>query len=165
MIATRQRRTLSDHDALAALIERIHTACLTVECMPPDGPDGYFSTWPRYKLTWWDAEEHGSHRTDAAVTAGLIRAPQFAPTPRQVSDCLPALTLLDGVPSRWRRVVSARAHQDWYGWPGGWRAIGADCSCSHKTARLWYICAINHAYRNHTGKRRNALIRQPQAAC
>ena len=87
----------------------------------------------------------GSRRTDAAITAKLISPPRFHPTSLQVDDCLPALALLDGVPPPWRRIVSARAHQEWCDWPGGWRAIGADCGCSHKTARLNHFRAMRHA--------------------
>ncbi len=143
---------------LAALTERLHRACLTVQCLPADGPKSFFSTWPRYKLDWYDAEEWGSYRTDEALTQGLIAPPRFAPTPAEVDDCLPALALLNGLPWLCRRVVSLRAHQLWYGtharadeayayWRGGWsmvaRAAGLD---HHEKAKRAHWRAVRTAY-------------------
>lgn len=138
--------TLLDDPEFDAMQHRLHRACLTIACLPDDGPKGYFSTWPRYKLEWWDAEEWGSNRTDSAVTARLISPPRFAPTGAEVDDCLPALSLLDGLPGLYRRVLMLRAHQLWYGlhagpdeahaiWRGGWRMIGETCGISHWRAR------------------------------
>lgn len=132
----------------AALIERLHTACLTVQCLPNDGPKGTYTLWPRYRHTWWDEGNENSKLSAADITRRLIAPPKFYADAKQIDDCLPALALLDGVPSLWRRIVSARAHQLWYDAPGGWRAIGADCGVSHKTARVSYLRAISHAFDN-----------------
>lgn len=142
---------------IEALTARLHRACLTVAALPADGPKGFYSLWPRYKLTWWDAEDFGSHRTDAAVTRRLIAPPRFAPTPKEIDDCLPALQLLEGLPRLHRRVLMLRAHQLWYGehaaadeeyahWRGGWRMIGRACGVSHEKARRAHWEAIRHAY-------------------
>lgn len=140
------------------LTQRLHTACLTLSCMAADGPSAFFSTWPRFRLEWYDAEELGSHRTDAAVTKGLIAPPLFTPTPKQVDDCLPALSLLDETPWIMKRIVMLRAHQIWYGrhaapddedhakWRGGWRAIGAMCKRSYEGCRIIHAQAITHAF-------------------
>lgn len=146
-----------------AMMERLHTAALTVACLPSDGPKGFFSTWPRYKLDWWDAEDWGSQRTDQAVTARLIAPPRFAPTPQQVDDCLPALALLDGLQPLHRRVIRLRAHQLWYGehaaadedyahWRGGWRMIGKACGVSHERARGAHRDAVLHAFARSTAR-------------
>lgn len=139
-----------------AMQHRLHRACLTIACLPGDGPKSFFSTWPRYKLDWWDAEEWGSHRTDGAVTARLISPPRFTPTPAEVDDCLPALSLLNEAPRLGRIVLMLRAHQDWYGtharaderyahWRGGWRMIGESCGISDNTARHAHRDAIRGA--------------------
>ncbi len=148
-----------------AMQHRLHRACLTIACLPGDGPKGFFSTWPRYKLDWFDAEEWGSHRTDAAVTARLISPPRFAPTPAEVDDCLPALSLLDAEPTSprmatrfklGRTVLMLRAMQLWYGehagaderyahWRGGWRMIGEALGASHVTARAIHVETVNRA--------------------
>jgi hypothetical protein len=150
-----------------AMQARLHRACLTIAALPSDGPKGFFSTWPRYKLDWWDAEDWGSQRTDRAVTQRLISPPRFSPTPAEVDDCLPALSLLDAEPSSprqarkfalYRRVLALRAHQLWYGehagaderyahWRGGWRMIGETCGVSHITARHAHREAVNRAIR------------------
>lgn len=145
-------RAPSDADTaeLLALMDRLHTACLTVACLPADGPKGLYSLWPRYKLVWWDAEEHGAYRTDAAITAGLIAPPPFTPTPAQVDDCLPALALLDGLPSLNRRILSMRAHQLWAG-RESWRRIARHVGLSHpqKALRI-HKDTVEHAFRaNH----------------
>jgi len=139
-----------------AMERRLHDACLTIAALPGDGPKSFFSTWPRYKLEWWDAEEWGSHRTDAAVTARLISPARFTPTPAQVDDCLPALALLDGQPRLHRRVLMLRAQQQWYGqhaaadeayahWRGGWRMIGEQLGISHWLARASHRKTIRAA--------------------
>lgn len=141
---------------MLAMMERLHTAALTAACLPADGPKGFFSTWPRYKLEWWDAEDWGDQRTDQAVTARLISPPRFAATPRQIDDCLPALALLNGLQRLNRRVIQLRAHQLWYGdhaaadeayahWRGGWRMIGRQCGVSHEKARSAHRDAVVHA--------------------
>lgn len=129
----------------AQLIERIHIACLTVQCLPGDGPKGTYTLWPAYRHTWWDEGNENSKLSAADITRRLITPPRFFPTPKQIDDCLPTLALFDGAPALWRRVVSARAHQDWYDLPGGWRAIGADCGLSHTNARKHYLRAISFA--------------------
>lgn len=142
---------------IEALTERLHTACLTVQTFPPDGPRGFYSLWPRYKLDWWDAEDFGSQRTDEAVTRRLIAPPGFVPTPTQVDDCLPALALLDGLPRLNKRAVSLRAHQLWYGkhaaadeayahWRGGWRMIGKALGVHMEIARRAHWKAVRTAY-------------------
>src|SRR5690606_7060774 len=40
-----------------AMQHRLHRACLTSACLPGDGPKAFFSTGPRYKLDWYDAED------------------------------------------------------------------------------------------------------------
>lgn len=139
-----------------AMQHRLHRACLTIACLPGDGPKAFFSTWPRYKLDWYDAEEWGSQRTDAAVTARLIAPPAFTPTPAEIDDCLPALALLDGAPKLHRQVLMLRAHQDWFGthakaderyahWRGGWRAIGEALGVSHWLARAIHRKTVREA--------------------
>lgn len=148
-----------------AMQHRLHRACLTVACLPSDGPKSFFSTWPRYKLDWWDAEEWGSHRTDGAVTARLISPPRFTPTPAEIDDCLPALSLLNDTPTGprlafkfklFRGVLMLRAHQLWYGehakaderfayLRGGWRMIADEFGVSHVTARSAHNEAVRRA--------------------
>lgn len=144
--------------AKGELTQRLHTACLTIACLPEDGPRAFYSTWPRYRLEWYDAEELGSARTDEAVTKGLIAPPAFTPTPRQVDDCLPALSLLDGLSHVHHRIVMLRAHQLWYGqhaapddedhahWRGGWRAIAQKCRMNHMKAQRLHARAVSHAF-------------------
>lgn len=145
--------------AKAALVDRIHTACLTVASMPKAGPRAFFSTWPAHKLEWWDAEDFGSQRTQEAVTRALIQPPRFYPTAKQIDDALPALELLDGgADQRQRRIIRLRAQQLWYGHhvspcderyghlSGGWRGIGALCRCTHTTARTQHAKAISYAF-------------------
>lgn len=144
---------------LLDMIDRIHTACLTVGTLPPGGPRGFFSTWPAYKLDWYDAEEFGFQRTDESITKRLIQPPRFFATPKQIDDCLPALALLNGVTPLERRCVRYRATQLWYGehvdasdeafahLRGGWRAIGRLARCSHTTARNSHKSAMLYALR------------------
>lgn len=151
--------------AFEAMQARLHRACLTIAALPGDGPKGMFSTWPRYKLEWFDAEDWGSHRTDASVTARLIAPPRFYPTPAEIDDCLPALMLLDREPATGRQTrafrlgrttLMLRAHQLWYGeyakaderfayLQGGWRMIGEAFNVSHITAKAAHDKAIRHA--------------------
>lgn len=133
-------------DAKADLIDRLHTACLTVQCMPSDGPKGTYTLWPSYRHTWWDEGNENSKLSAADITRRLIQAPRFYATAKQIDACLPTLALLDGCDPNWRRIVSARAHQLWYDIPGGWRAIGADCGVAHKTARVHYLKAVSYAF-------------------
>lgn len=133
-------------EAKADLIDRLHTACLTIQSLPGDGPKGTYTLWPSYRHTWWDEGNENSKLSAADITRRLIRAPRFYATAKQIDACLPTLALLDGCDPSWRRIVSARAHQLWYDAPGGWRAIGADCGCSHKTARINYLKAISYAF-------------------
>jgi hypothetical protein len=139
---------------LEAVMERLHRACLTMACLPADGPRGFYSTWPRYKLTWWDPGNEDSKLSAADITRRFIAPPHFTPTPKEVDDCLPALALLDGLGWLHRRVLRLRAHQLWYGehagadeeyahWRGGWRMIGAECGVSHEMARrLHWQCVV-----------------------
>lgn len=131
----------------AAIIDRIHTACLTVTTLPPDGPKGPYSLWPSYRHSWWDEGNEISKLSAADITRRLISPPEFVATPRQIDDCLPALALLDGEEALTRRVVALRALQLWYGkhaaadderWAhlrGGWRGIGDLVGLAHKNAR------------------------------
>lgn len=129
-------------DALDAVTQRLHDACLTVACLPPDGPRGFFSTWPAYRLEWWDEGNEASKLSDADIARRLLKPPRFTPTPRQVDDCLPALALLDGVTRTERRVVAARAVQLWNDLDGGWRAVGRACGVSHTAARRLHWSAM-----------------------
>lgn len=153
-MAAKRRDTTA---ALEAIEARLHRACLTLECLPGDGPRGVYSLWPRYKLTFYDAEEAGSYRGDAVITSRFIRPPGFAPTPAEVDDCLPALALMDGLSNTHRLVVRLRAHQEWYGlhagseedyahWRGGWRAIGAMSGMHFTHAARLHWAAIVYAY-------------------
>lgn len=142
----------------AALIDRIHYACLTIASDVAPAPRGYFSTWPAYRLDWYDLEIMGSTRSDEAITRGLISAPKFVPTAKQIDDALPALALLDGISKRHRKVVRLRALQLWYGmhidaddedfaqWRGGWRGIGKLAGVSHTTARAFHAQAMSYAF-------------------
>lgn len=129
----------------AEVINRLHTACLTVQCLPDDGPRGVYTLWPAYRHTWWDEGNEASKLSAADITRRLISAPRFCPTARQIDECLPTLALLDGGRPIWRRILSARAHQLWYDIPGGWRAIGADCGINHVKAQREHLRAISHA--------------------
>lgn len=143
----------------AALMDRIHTACLTVSTFDRAGPRGFFSTWPAYKLDWYDIEEFGAVRMPEAVVKRLIAPPRFYPTAKQIDDALPALQLLDGgADRRQRKIIRLRAFQLWYGehvdaddeefahWRGGWRAIGALAGCSHTSARTLHAQAMSYAF-------------------
>jgi hypothetical protein len=132
--------------AKAEMCVRIHAACLTVRTLPADGPRGFYSTWPLYRHTWWDEGNEVSRLTAADITARFISPPRFYPTPKQIDDCLPALSLLDGLPRFARVVVSMRAHQKWYDLDGGWRSVGEKLNCAHKTARIAHDRAISHAF-------------------
>lgn len=149
MTAALPRATLAQPDLVAfkaEIISRLHTACLTIQALPGDGPKGPYTLWPLYRHTWWDEGNEASKLSAADITRRLIAPPQFYPTAKQIDDCLPALALLDGVEPIQRRVVSARAHQLWYDIPGGWRAIAADCGVSnHVKAQRLYLRAISHA--------------------
>ena len=120
---------------LDAITDRIHTACLTIACLPGDGPRTTFSTWPAYRHDWWDWGNEASRLSDEDIARRLLKPPRFTPTPRQVDDALPALALLDGVDRTTRLVVAARAAQLWYDLDGGWRAIGRAAGTSHEAAR------------------------------
>ena len=131
-----------------AFIDRMHDACLTMVSLPPDGPRRMYSTWPAYRLEWWDAEIAGSKRQDESITKGLIAAPRFFPTARQIDDCLPMLALMDGVERRDRRIVAMRAVQLWYA-PhdaGSWRRIGASVGLSHEGARKIHYRTMRSAF-------------------
>ena len=132
----------------AELISRLHIAALTIQALPGDGPKGPYTLWPAYRHTWWDEGNEASKLSAADITRRLITPPRFFPTARQIDDCLPTLALLDGGRPIWRRIVSARAHQEWYDLPGGWRAIGADCGITHDRARKGYLRAVSHALEN-----------------
>lgn len=150
-------------EAKIAVMERIHAACLTVRCMPTDGPRGCYSTWPLYRLEWWDEGNEVSKLTAADITARFIEAPKFYPTAKQIDDCLPALSLMDGLPRFSRVVVSMRAHQRWYDLHGGWRAVGEKLKCSHKTARLAHDRVISHALLQHLSRNSFANPKHPAA--
>lgn len=140
--------------ALEAVTERLHTACLTMAVLDGDGPRGYYSTWPRYKLTWWDPGNEDSKLSAADITRRLIAPPGFSPTPKQVDDALPALMLIEGLTRKHHLTLRLRAHQLWYGehaaadepyafWRGGWRMIGVCCGVSHEKARrLHWQCVV-----------------------
>lgn len=141
---------------LAAMVDRLHAAALTVECLPADGPKGTYSLWPRYRLTWWDPGNEDSKLSGEDITRRLIAPPRFMPTARQIDDCLPALALMEGATKDQWRVVSMRAHQLWYGihaaadedfahWRGGWRRIGQCIGISHEKARGLHSDAIRQA--------------------
>lgn len=154
-------------DQLGAIVERVHRACLTVGTLPKDGPRGLYTTWPLFKLDWFDAEEFGAERMPSAVAERLIQPARFAASPREIDDCLPALALLDGYTPPphiggdvrlARRVIAFRAHQLWYGehakaderyshYRGGWRGIGARFRCSATTARNIHFDAMTYALR------------------
>lgn len=143
-----QPATLDLATLKADVINRLHAACLTVQCLSDDGPRPPYTLWPAYRHTWWDEGNENSKLSAADITRRLISAPRFFPSGKQIDDCLPALALLDGGRPIWRRIVSARAHQLWYDLEGGWRAIGADCGLSHTKARMGYLRAISHALDN-----------------
>lgn len=142
----------------AALIERLHIACLTIASDTKPAPRGFFSTWPAYRLEFYDLEIMGSTRSDEAVTKGLISAPKFYPTAKQIDDALPALALLDGSEKRQKTAVRLRALQLWYGkhidadddefahWRGGWRGIGRLMRTSHTSAQAFHAQAISYAF-------------------
>lgn len=144
-------------DAMIALIDRVHRAALTVATLPPAGPKGLYTLWPAYRLDWWDEGNEVSKLTSADITRRLISPPQFIPTPREIDDCLPALSLLNGVGKLPRRIIRSRAIQIWYGehvaadderyahLRGGWRAVGAMSRCSHTTARKIHYAAMCYA--------------------
>lgn len=142
---------------IEAIMERLHVAALTAACLPADGPRGFYSTWPRYKHTWWDEGNEVSKLSAADITRRLIAPPRFYPTPRQIDDCLPALALLDGLTSNHHRCVRLRAHQLWYGeharadedfahWRGGWRMIGAELGVSHTWAKRLHWESVVKAF-------------------
>lgn len=145
-------------DQIAALTERIHRACLTVAHDRAVGPRGFFSTWPAYRLDWWDAEDFGDQRTDEAITKRLIRPPRFVASAKEIDDALPALQLLAGLEKRHWQVVALKALQGWYGvhltvddpafgvLGRGWRGIGRELNCSHTTAINLHRDAMAHAY-------------------
>lgn len=137
----------ADIEALARFADRIHTACLTAGTFPEAGPRGFFSTWPAYRLEFWDAEEEGRTRQQKELVERFISAPRFVPTPKQIDDCLPALELLNGAPKIGRAAVSARAFFNWYRFDGGWRLIGDRLGISHTSARTFHNNAIIYAYR------------------
>lgn len=142
----------------AELIDRLHTACLTVASDVAPAPRGYFSTWPAYRLDFYDLEILGSTRSDESVTAGLIRAPRFYPTAKQIDDALPALALLEGSTKKQKTAVRLRALQGWYGkhieadddefamWRGGWRGIAKLMRTTHTTAQAFHAQAISYAF-------------------
>lgn len=131
-----------DAATVEAVETRLHAACLTVACLPPDGPRGFYSTWPAYRLEWWDAGNEASQLSDADIARRLLTPPRFSPSPRQVDDCLPTLALLDGVTRLERRVVASRAVQLWNDLDGGWRAVGRACGVSHTSARRMHWGAV-----------------------
>jgi len=124
-------------------MERLHTACLTMNVLSGDGPKGFPSgtsmsrkSWAEFQREWWDAGNEASQLSGADIARRLIAAPPFAATPKQVDDALPALELLKGLSRDHYRVLRLRAHQEWYGehayadeptafWRGGWRLIGS----------------------------------------
>lgn len=142
----------------AALIDRLHTACLTIASDVAPAPRGYFSTWPAYRLDFYDWETMGDTRSDESVTRGLISAPRFFPNAKQIDDALPALRLLDGSPKRQKTALRLRALQGWYGkhiraddeefahWRGGWRGIGRLMRCTHTTAQTLHAQAVSYAF-------------------
>jgi hypothetical protein len=150
----------------AQTIERVHLACLTINTLPSGGPRGFFTTWPLFKLDWYDLEEFGAERMPEAVATRFIQPPRFVATAKQIDDCLVALSLLDGFQSNGtiggdvrlaRRVIRHRAAQLWYGqhvkageafehYRGGWRGIGRLSRCSHTTARKIHAAAMHYAF-------------------
>lgn len=120
---------------IEAVTDRIHAACLTVCVLPSDGPRGFFSTWPAYRLDWWDEGNEASKLSDSDIARRLLKPPRFVASPKQIDDCLPALRLLDGLSRTERRVIASRASQLWNDADGGWRAVGRTAGVSHTTAR------------------------------
>lgn len=140
------RKTPHEVDAgeFSRVIDRVHTATLTVSSFRGDGPAGMFSTWPAYRHTWW---EHGAHFfSDAEITAALVTVPRFTPTPSQIDDCLPMLNLLQGISWYERALVVARASLEYRQSNGGWRALGAMFGTSHRAARQNHYNAMLLAY-------------------
>ncbi len=153
-----------DAALLGAMMERLHTACLTMAVLSGDGPKGYPSggsmsrmSWASMQREWWDAGNEASMLSASDIARRLIAPPNFYPTPKQVDDALPALELLKGV--RWlpRFVLRLRAHQQWYGqhayadepfafWRGGWRMIGDCAGVSHERARTLHWQCITTAF-------------------
>ncbi|HWA22311.1 MAG TPA: hypothetical protein VG735_07955 [Caulobacterales bacterium] len=140
-----------DAAAMAEFIDRMHAACLTVNCLPGDGPKGFFSTWPAYRHTWWDWGNEVSMRSDADIARRLLTPPDFTPTPRQVTECLPLLALLNGVERETRMIIAMRAKQEWWmasGLPafGGWRAIASVVGKSDWTCRNYHYETMRKAF-------------------
>jgi hypothetical protein len=136
-------------DLIAAMTDRIHTACLTVASLPGDGPRTAYTAWPAYRHDWWDWGNEASRLSDNDIARRLLAPPRFTPTPKQVDDCLPALRLLDGVDRTTRLVVSTRAVQLWYAPHRGWRDIGRAAGCSHESARRKHWAAMVSALSRH----------------
>lgn len=132
--------------AVQSIMHRIHTACLTVACLPNDGPRAYVSAWPAYSHEWWDWGNEASQLSDCDIARRFLRPSPFTPSPHQVDDCLPALALLDGCDRQTRIIIAARASQLW-SWPDrGWRDVARVAKCSHESARQKHWRAMVLAY-------------------
>lgn len=148
-------RTPSGAD-LEAMTARLWAASLTIRMQPDGAPRGAFNAWPVYRAEWWDAGAEISKRSDADIARRFLALPRFTPTPAQVSDCLDALALLDGVTALEREIMTAAAVFDWYQLRGGWRRIGRQCGISHTSARRLHWGCIVLAYTRQEAAKRKA---------
>lgn len=136
---------MTDAAALQAVTHRVHRAVLTMAALPSDGPRGFFSSWPAYRHSWWDAGNEASQLCGRDISRRLIRAPVFSPTPAEVDDALPALALLDGIETLNRRIVAARAFQQWYALHGGWRSLCDHFGLSREKLRKLHAASMLYA--------------------
>lgn len=144
-------------DELETMLGRLRAAALTIRMQPDGAPRGTFNAWPVYRAEWWDAGAEISKRSDADISRRFLALPRFAPTPSQVSDCLDALKLLDGVTPLERELITLEAVFSWYQLRGGWRRIGRQCGMSHTSARrLHWGCVVLAYTRQELAKRKAA---------
>jgi uncharacterized protein DUF6362 len=103
--------------------KRLLRACMTIRALP-DPEARFFS----FRAIWPDAV----NATEEAYGYDEARLPRFRPTPADVSDCLPSLALMRGLPRREWRLIWWRS----LGW--SFRGIAAKIGRSDETARQRY---------------------------
>lgn len=75
-----------------------------------------------------------------AYAADEVKGPRFEPTPSDVDDCLTALSWMQHLEKRYRKVIKARA----YGF--SYAQIGEKIGRSKQTAKNWYCDALTDVW-------------------
>lgn len=114
--------------------ERVLCAFKTLRALPD--PDARFF---QYRSLWPDTTQS----TEEAYGYDLARMPRFRPSPADVSDCLPILALMRGIPRReWRLIW-------WRSLGFSFRGIAMRIGRSDETARCRYWDVIRKVWGNY----------------